>query len=152
MLAVEELDFKSFISQKDYYAGSIPNMHSSHFGNRGVDFSAGMRVYDISDPANPRAIGFMEVEGLGIHRIFWVGGRYAYASAILDGYTDHILIIIDLQIRRGRSKLAAGGCRACGSPAARRKKRRAASPFTTPSSLMTSPTAPGATAASRSST
>jgi hypothetical protein len=96
MLGIEELDFKAFISQRDYYAGSIPNMHSSHFGKRGEDFSAGMRVYDISDPANPRSIGFMEVEGLGLHRIFWIGGRYAYASAILDGYTDHILIIIDL--------------------------------------------------------
>jgi hypothetical protein len=55
-----------------------------------------MRVYDISDPANPRAIGFMEVQGLGLHRIWWTGGRYAYASALLDGFTDHILIIIDL--------------------------------------------------------
>lgn len=96
MLAVEEFDFKSVISQQDYYATSIRNMDSAQFGRRGVDFSAGMRVYDISDPANPRSIGFMEVQGLGLHRIWWVGGRYAYASAILDGYTDHILIVIDL--------------------------------------------------------
>ena len=97
LLAVEEFDFKSAISQKDYYAGSIHDMHSSRFGTRGVDFSAGMRVYDIADPASPRPIGFLDVEGLGLHRIFWVGGRYAYASAMLDGYTDHILLIIDLQ-------------------------------------------------------
>ena len=97
LLAVEEFDFKSAISQRDYYAGSIPDMDSSRFGQRGVDFSAGMRVYDIADPANPRPIGFLDVEGLGLHRIFWVGGRYAYASAMLDGYTDHILLIIDLQ-------------------------------------------------------
>ena len=88
MLAVEELDFKSFISQKDYYAGSIPNMHSSHFGKRGVDFSAGIRVYDIANPRKSPPDRLLEVEGLGIHRIFWIGGRYAYASAILDGYTD----------------------------------------------------------------
>ena len=97
LLAVEEFDFKSAISQRDYYAGSIPDMDSSRFGTRGVDFSAGMRIYDLADPANPRPIGFLEVEGLGLHRIFWVGGRYAYASAMLDGYTDHILLIIDLQ-------------------------------------------------------
>lgn len=96
MVGIEEFDFKSAITQKDYYATSIPDMNSARFGKRGVDFSAGMRVYDISDPANPRAIGFLEVEGLGLHRIWWIGGRYAYASAILDGYTDHILIIIDM--------------------------------------------------------
>jgi hypothetical protein len=60
------------------------------------DCAAGLRVYDIADAANPRAIGFMPVEGLGLHRIWWVGERYAYASALLDGFTDHILICIDL--------------------------------------------------------
>jgi len=59
--------------------------------------SAGLRVYDLANPATPRAIGFMPVEGLGLHRIWWTGGRYAYASALLDGFTDHILICIDLQ-------------------------------------------------------
>jgi hypothetical protein len=61
-----------------------------------VDFSAGMRVYDISDPANPRSIGFMEVQGLGLHRLWWTGGRYAYASALLDGFVGHIVIVIDM--------------------------------------------------------
>lgn len=97
MLAVEEFDFKSKFGQKDYYASSIPGINSAQFGQRGVDYSAGMRVYDLADPANPRAIGFFEVEGLGLHRIWWVGGRYAYASALLDGFTDHIFIIIDLK-------------------------------------------------------
>jgi hypothetical protein len=64
---------------------------------RDSNCSAGLRVYDLKDAANPRAIGFMPVEGLGLHRIWWVGERYAYASAILDGYTDHILICIDMQ-------------------------------------------------------
>jgi hypothetical protein len=63
---------------------------------RDADCSAGLRVYDIADPANPRAIGFMPVEGLGLHRIWWVGERFAYASALLDGFTDHIFICIDL--------------------------------------------------------
>lgn len=96
LLCIEEFDFKSRIAQKDYYASSIPGMNSAQFGKRGVDFSAGLRIYDISDPPNPRPIGFLEVEGLGLHRVFWTGGRYAYASAILDGFTDHILIVIDI--------------------------------------------------------
>lgn len=96
LMAIEEFDFKSVFSQKDYYASSIQDMRSSRFGQRGKDYSAGMRIYDISDGANPRPIGFFEVEGLGIHRIWWTGGRYAYVSAMLDGYTDHILVIVDV--------------------------------------------------------
>ncbi len=95
LLCIEELDLKALLSQKDYYGGSN-QVDSSRYGKRGEDFSAGMRVYDISDPANPRSIGFMEVEGLGLHRIWWTGGRYAYASALLDGFLDHILISIDM--------------------------------------------------------
>jgi hypothetical protein len=97
MLVVEEFNFYSvYNSERSYYTGSISGVHSSRFGNRGEDYSAGLRVYDLSNPASPRAIGFMEVEGLGLHRVWWVGDRYAYASAFLDGYTDHVLIVIDL--------------------------------------------------------
>ena len=46
--------------------------------------------------AEPRKIGYLAVEGCGLHRIWYDGGRYAYASALIDGYTDHILLIIDL--------------------------------------------------------
>ncbi|MEI7711385.1 MAG: hypothetical protein WCI94_08125 [Rhodospirillales bacterium] len=95
LLNIEELDLRALLSIKDYYTGSN-QVDSSRYGTRGVDFSAGMRVYDISDPANPRAIGFMEVQGLGLHRIWWTGGRYAYASALLDGFIDHIFIVIDM--------------------------------------------------------
>jgi len=98
LLVVEEFNFYSVLNKEvEYYASSIEHVHSSMFGRRGEDYSAGLRVYDIANPAQPRAIGFMEVEGLGIHRVWWVGGRYAYASAILDGFTDHILISIDMQ-------------------------------------------------------
>jgi hypothetical protein len=63
---------------------------------RDADCDAGLRVYDLADPVKPRAIGFMPVEGLGLHRVWWTGGRYAFASALLDGFTDHILVSIDL--------------------------------------------------------
>ena len=38
----------------------------------------------------------MPVEGTGLHRIWYIGGRWAYASALLDGFSDYILIIIDM--------------------------------------------------------
>lgn len=63
---------------------------------RDPDCVSGLRVYDLANPAQPRAIGFMPVEGLGLHRLWWAGGRYAYASALLDGYSDHLFISIDL--------------------------------------------------------
>jgi hypothetical protein len=61
------------------------------------DWSAGMAVYDISEPAEPRQIGFMPVDGSGLHRIWYVGGRWAYASAMIDGFSDYILVVIDMK-------------------------------------------------------
>jgi hypothetical protein len=95
LLHIQEADQRALLSAQEYYGGS-KKVDSSRFGKRGEDYAAGMTVYDIKDPANPRKIGFLEVEGLGIHRIWWIGGRYAYASALLDGFSDHILIVIDM--------------------------------------------------------
>ena len=95
LLCIQEADQRALLTQQEYYGGSN-KVDSSRFGKRGEDYAAGMRVYDIKDPANPRHIGSMEVPGLGLHRIWYTGGRYAYASALLDGYTDHILMIIDM--------------------------------------------------------
>ena len=77
--------------EKAYYKGTV-----SHHAGGARDWSAGMAVYDISIPDRPRQIGFMEVEGTGLHRIWYTGGRWAYASALLDGFTDYILITIDM--------------------------------------------------------
>jgi hypothetical protein len=35
--------------------------------------------------------------GLGVNRLSWMGGRYAYVSAHFDGFTDHCLCVVDLQ-------------------------------------------------------
>ncbi len=44
-----------------------------------------------------KEIAFLEMPGLGINRLWWTGGRYAYVSAHFDGFTDHILCIVDLK-------------------------------------------------------
>ena len=62
----------------------------------GVPESSGLLVYDVSDPRDPARIGFLPVDGLGVHRIWWDGGRYAYASAREKGFAARILIVVDL--------------------------------------------------------
>ncbi|MGI9647446.1 MAG: LVIVD repeat-containing protein [Acidimicrobiia bacterium] len=59
-------------------------------------WSAGMAVYDLADPFDPKQIGFWESTGRGVHRIVYEGGRYAYLSATPDGFTDRIWMIVDL--------------------------------------------------------
>lgn len=80
--------------EKNYYKGKA-NFHAEQ-KHQERNWSAGMAVYNIADPANPKQIGFMPVDGGGLHRIWYVGGRWAYASALLDGFTDYIFITIDM--------------------------------------------------------
>ena len=81
--------------EKQYYKGSVDQHAQAKASKR--DWSAGLAVYDISRPDDPRQIGFMPVEGTGLHRLWYVGGRLAYASALLDGFSDYILITIDME-------------------------------------------------------
>jgi hypothetical protein len=63
----------------------------------GEPYSAGMAVYDLADPFDPRQIGWFDSTGRGVHRIVWEGGRYAYVSAIPDGFDDRIWVIVDMR-------------------------------------------------------
>ena len=80
------------LSEREYFGGSPADKLKERTG----DFTAGMRVFDISRPAEPRDIGFLPVDGIGPHRIWYTGGRYAYASIHFADFTDHILAIIDI--------------------------------------------------------
>jgi len=60
-------------------------------------FRSGLSIHDISRPTEMKEIAFLEMPGFGINRLWWPGGRYAFVSAHFDGYTDHILCIVDLQ-------------------------------------------------------
>jgi len=63
-----------------------------------------LAVYDIANP-NASQIGFMPVEGGGLHRLWLCRRTLAYASALLDGFTDYI----PHHHRHGRSDQAQGG-------------------------------------------
>jgi hypothetical protein len=86
-----------FQDERAYYKTQVgQTVGTAEPAKRGRDWSAGMAVYDIKDPANPKQIGFMPVEGGGVHRIWYTGGRWAYVSVLLDGFTDYIFMCVDL--------------------------------------------------------
>jgi hypothetical protein len=60
-------------------------------------FRSGLSIHDISRPTQMREVAFLEMPGFGVNRLWWPGGRYAYVSAHFDGFTDHILCIVDLK-------------------------------------------------------
>jgi hypothetical protein len=80
------------VNEKAYYSGSPADL----LKGQEAKFTAGMRVYDISRPEAPREIGFMPVDGIGPHRIWYTGGRYAYLSIHFADYVDHVLAIVDM--------------------------------------------------------
>ena len=86
-----------FADERAYYRGQLGSVVGTAQATAvGRDWTAGLAVYDISRPAAPRRIGFMPVAGGGIHRIWYVGGRWAYVSALLDGFTDYIFMSVDM--------------------------------------------------------
>src|SRR6185312_197124 len=82
---------QQYASQADYYGKSLADSVTTE-----QPFGAGLRVFDVSQPDKPREIGFLHMRGFGAHRIWWVGGRYAYVSVHFEGYMDHTLAIIDV--------------------------------------------------------
>jgi hypothetical protein len=82
---------QSYDSMRGYFENTL----ADSITNR-KKFRSGLSIHDISKPAELREIAFLEMPGLGINRLWWVGGRYACVSAHFDGFTDHILCIVDL--------------------------------------------------------
>jgi len=86
-----------FADEKAYYKNQLGKVvGTAETRSTARNWTSGMAIYDISDGANPKQIGFMPVDGGGIHRVWYTGGRWAYASALLDGFTDYIFITIDM--------------------------------------------------------
>jgi hypothetical protein len=87
-----------FADERAYYKGQLGNVvgtaTATTAGAR--TWTAGLAVYDISSLAEPKRIGFMPIEGGGVHRIWYTGGRWAYVSALIDGFTDYIFLTVDM--------------------------------------------------------
>ncbi len=110
--------------------------------------SAGLAVYRLDDPLAPEQVGFWSSTGRGVHRIVYTGGRYAHMSAIPDGFSDRIWVVVDLEdpSAPGRGRALVDGGPVHRAAARRRRGRRAsASPPTTRSSTATAPTSASTT-------
>src|SRR5262245_2745619 len=85
---------QSYDNSRDYFENTL----ADSVGAKSAGFRAGLSIFDVAkNPARPREIAFLEMPGIGVNRLWWTGGRYAYVSAHFDGFTDHILCIVDLQ-------------------------------------------------------
>jgi hypothetical protein len=83
---------QSYDNERDYFENTL----ADSLTNR-QPFRAGLSMFDIdTNPAEPREIAFLPMPGIGVNRLWWAGGRYAYVSAHFDGFTDHILCVVDL--------------------------------------------------------
>ena len=80
----------------DNLRGYFENSLADSITNR-KKFRSGLSIHDLSKPPEMREIAFLEMPGLGINRLWWPGGRYAYVAAHFDGFLDHILVVVDLQ-------------------------------------------------------
>jgi hypothetical protein len=83
---------QSYSDQRGYFENSLAESITKR-----KNFRSGLSIHDISKPGEMREIAFLEMPGLGVNRLSWMGGRYAYVSAHFDGFTDHCLCIVDLQ-------------------------------------------------------
>jgi hypothetical protein len=61
-----------------------------------ADFTGGINIYDVSNPARPRHIKKWDCAKGGVHR-FTFDGRYAYISPCMEGYHENIVMILDLK-------------------------------------------------------
>ncbi|HEX9495740.1 MAG TPA: hypothetical protein VGA38_08270 [Candidatus Limnocylindria bacterium] len=86
-------------AHKTQYADGLLLVNRERYPYDGPDpADAGVVVYDVSRAAAPKRVGLFKIEGSGVHRIWWTGGRYAYASARgRPGLHGASLVTIDLQ-------------------------------------------------------
>jgi hypothetical protein len=62
----------------------------------GQPFGEGFEIWDLADPENPEKLGHYKTGGGGTHRNYYDGGRYVYATSLVEGYDGHILQIVDI--------------------------------------------------------
>jgi hypothetical protein len=68
-----------------------------YHGNSPEDpYDAGINIWDVRDPLNPKLLSHWAVDGFGAHRSFFNGGRYVHVSASASGFSGMIYRIVDI--------------------------------------------------------
>jgi hypothetical protein len=65
------------------------------FERRGYH-NGGFKIYDVSNPAQPKLVCYQKTGGIGVHR-FDMDERHAYISTEMQGYLGNILVTYDLR-------------------------------------------------------
>ena len=73
--------------ERPYFDKSVP---------ASVPNEAGIKVYSIEKPTEPREIGYLKLPGKGVHRMWFTDGKYAHVGAMLPGIEERAYLIADL--------------------------------------------------------
>jgi hypothetical protein len=83
-------------SHKVQIADDIMMVNHEQQLRAGEPYSAGLKLYDISVPDRPAEIGWLPIDGLGVHRMWWVGADLVYFSVREHGYMGRFLMSADV--------------------------------------------------------
>jgi hypothetical protein len=82
-------------SHKVQVVGDVLLVNYEQYGSAGQGVT-GLKVFDVSRPDLPRAIGFLPMTGKGVHRMTYWEPPYAYATGSEAGWTDQFFLLVDL--------------------------------------------------------
>ena len=63
--------------ERPYFDKSVP---------ASVPNEAGIKIYSIEKPTEPREIGYLKLPGKGVHRMWFTDGKYAHVGADAAGH------------------------------------------------------------------
>jgi hypothetical protein len=61
-----------------------------------LPYQAGIYIWDVKDPVNPKRLSHFKTGGTGTHRNYWEGGRYVHLSAAFRGFEGNIYVCVDI--------------------------------------------------------
>jgi hypothetical protein len=74
----------------------LVNYERSALEPQATSWQGGLKVFDISKPAQPREIAFLEMAGKGVHRMTYWEPPFAFMSGSDEGFIDQFLVVVDL--------------------------------------------------------